>query len=281
MSLYALVDGQRARATPDGNRRAACADCGTSMIAKTGTTVIHHWAHEAEQPGCEASCESPWHLGWKDLAADGTQEIAVGNRRADVLAPGGFAVEFQKSPMTPEEVRARETDWKRRLVWVFDAQDAYAEGRLVIRRHPDREASDAYRNVTWAHAPVRIKAATCRSLLDLDGEQLLYVGKWFDSSPLRGYGWQVTQDWCVAYVVQGDKIYEPPGYRVSVDSGKLAARASLARQARIRRWQPAGESHGACPLCGVTHASCEFAAGSMHCTVPACQNPHHRARVPQ
>ena len=139
MSLYALVDGQRARATPDGNRRAACADCGTSMIAKTGTTVIHHWAHEAEQPGCEASCESPWHLGWKDLAADGTQEIAVGNRRADVLAPGGFAVEFQKSPMTPEEVRARETDWKRRLVWVFDAQDAYAEGRLVIRRHPDRE----------------------------------------------------------------------------------------------------------------------------------------------
>src|SRR5258706_7776427 len=125
------------------------------MIAKTGTTVIHHWAHETEQPNCSAAYEGPWHLAWKSLGSDGTQEIAVGNRRADVLAPGGFAVEFQQSPMTPEEVRAREADWKGKLVWIFDAQEAYAEGRLEVRRHPDRDDADAYRNLRWAHAPVR------------------------------------------------------------------------------------------------------------------------------
>lgn len=287
MSLYALIDGERSRATPDGGRRAACPDCGTRMIAKTGDVVIHHWAHETDQPHCRASAEGPWHLAWKSLGAEGTQEVAIGNRRADVLAPGGFAVEFQKSPMSPAEVQAREADWKHHLVWIFDARDAYAEGRLELRTHPDRDPGDAYRNIRWTHAPVRIKAATCRSLLDIDGERLVYVGKWFDSSPLRGYGWQVTQEWCVAYVVQGDRIHEPPGYRVAVDAGHLALRAQ-ARLAKIRSWpQPAGRmccaeprcSHP-CPLCPSEHPSCEFAAGSLHCTQPACRNPHHRPRTP-
>ncbi len=241
MPLYALVDGERQRAALGGIRRAECADCGTVMIAKTGTTIIHHWAHEAEQPGCASAEESPWHLGWKSLGADGTQEITVGCRRADVLAPGGFAVEFQKSAMTPEEVWGRERDWKGRLVWVFDAQEAFDEGRLVLRRHPDRELSDAYRNVNWSHAPVRIKAAQCRSLLDLGDDFLLYVGRWYDSSPLQGYGWQVTRDWCTAFVVRGSAIPDPPGYQAPVDLERVARKATVRRTWQDRAWDLAAK----------------------------------------
>ena len=94
------------------------------MIAKTGDVVAWHWAHQVDSPGCPAAGETAWHLCWKQLGPPGSQERAVGNRRADVLAPGRFAVEFQRSPLTAAEVTARESDWARRLVWVFDATDA-------------------------------------------------------------------------------------------------------------------------------------------------------------
>jgi hypothetical protein len=32
-----------------------------------------------------------------------------------------------------------------------------------------------------------------------------------------------------------------------------------------------------CPLCGGTHDTCEFTAGSLYCVKTDCRNPHHRA----
>jgi hypothetical protein len=275
MPLYALVDGQRSRAARAGPRRAACADCAQPMIAKTGDVVIWHWAHLAENPGCGAAGETGWHLEWKDLGPPGSQERAVGRRRADVLAPGGFAVEFQLSPLTAAEVTARERDWGGKLVWIFDAADAYQEGRLALRVHPDRRG-DAYRNVYWAHAPERVRAARCRSFLDLGGD-LILVGRWYDSSLLQGYGWQVTRDWVVAWVLNGTSIPPLPGFERPVNATGLRRRAAT-RAARISgaAWnERAARGHGACPLCEGEHASCTFTAGSLHCVTENCQNPHH------
>src|SRR5580704_16949245 len=134
MSMYALVGGERTLASREGAREASCADCGQPMTAKTGDVMVWHWAHRAANPHCAAGHEGPWHLLWKYLAAPGTQERKVGGRRADVLAPGGFAVVFQASPLSPAEVWKRELDWKMQLAWIFDARAAFDAGRLRVRR---------------------------------------------------------------------------------------------------------------------------------------------------
>jgi competence CoiA-like predicted nuclease len=136
MPLYALVDRQRQRAVKDGPRRASCAECGEPMLAKTGAVLIWHWAHVKDNPHCEAARESEWHLAWKALGIDGTQEITVGRHRADVLAPGGFAVEFQASPLDREEVSARESGWAAQggMVWVLQADRAFAAGRITMAK---------------------------------------------------------------------------------------------------------------------------------------------------
>lgn len=267
MPLIALIDGQRTR--PDKLvRRATCPDCTAPMLAKTGDTVIWHWAHDVTSPNCVSAGESEWHLGWKILGPEGSQERAVGNRRADVLAPGGFAVEFQKSAMTAAEVRAREDDWRRHgLVWVFDATEARGEGRLALSRHPDRPQGDAYRNVKWSWAPERIGAARCRSILDLGEDGLIVVGKWHNTSPLRGYGWLVTREWVVAEVLHGACVPPLPNFKAPVSAEDLAARALRKVSAFVRpradrsagpsvppcsprTWEPPGSPARCCVDCG-------------------------------
>lgn len=122
MPLIALIDGQRATATPDGPRRGVCPGCNAEMVAKTGEIVTHHWAHryDDDTPRCEHEPETAWHLAWKARRTDSSDvEVAQGNRRADVLTPYGWAVEFQHSPLSVAEVKARERDWGRRMIWVF------------------------------------------------------------------------------------------------------------------------------------------------------------------
>ena len=219
MSLLALVDGVPTRALVGGPRRGLCAECGGVMRARTGLVRIWHWAHIEADPDCAAALESEWHLAWKDLGADGSEEVRVGNRRADVLAPGGFAVEFQASSASAEEVRAREADWgvQGGMVWVFRADREFAAGRIVL--------SDSFRgwdasllkpetrstlDVTWSRAPERIRAARAPSLIDFGDGQLLFVGGWRNgSSPLSGYGWRVSRDWVVKHVLEGKMLPRP------------------------------------------------------------------------
>jgi hypothetical protein len=96
----------------------------------------------------------------------GAQECTVGDRRADVLAPGGFTVELQASPMTAEEVWSRELDWRMRLVWIFDAAAAFSAGRLRVWRSAGQQA---------------------------DGQPVVFGGEWFRRRPPeKRYAWDVS-----------------------------------------------------------------------------------------
>jgi hypothetical protein len=220
MPLYALIDGNRLLAEKDGPRRASCAECGHEMIARTGSIVIWHWAHRVRNPDCETAPESEWHLAWKALALDGTQEVKVGRRRADVLAPGGFAVEFQASALTAEEVRAREDDWAAQggMAWVFKADTEYAAGRIKLKGSLAEYGDDLVKpenratlDITWAHAPERVRAARAPSFLDIGDDQLLFIGGWPDPDwyPLEGYGWRVSKDWLVQNLLRGSTLPSP------------------------------------------------------------------------
>jgi Competence protein CoiA-like family len=258
--LYALVDGVPQRVVAGGPRRALCAECHGVMRGRAGPIRIWHWAHVVYNPHCEAARESEWHLGWKVLGAVGSQEVKVGRRRADVLAPGGFAVEFQASALDVVEVRARENDWGAQggIVWVHRADRELAAGRIVLSdsfpgcdesllRPEDRATLD----VTWSHAPERVRASRAPSFLDFGDGELLFVGGWrHGSSPLSGYGWRVSRDWVVKHVLQGNVLPCPlatdpvtikrqvRGYMVRADEAERLER--LPRQAA----EPENRSRG-------------------------------------
>jgi hypothetical protein len=189
------------------------------MRARTGTVRIWHWAHLERNPHCEAALETAWHLAWKILGLDGTQEVRVGRRRADVLAPGGFAVEFQASTLDPVEVRAREDDWAGQggIAWVFKADRESAAGHLEAgesfadyEEHLVKPENRATLDITWRWAPVQVRVAGAPSFLDIGGEELLFIGDWHRAeSPLTGYGWRVSKDWVVQNLLHGNTIPAP------------------------------------------------------------------------
>lgn len=227
MPLYALVDGQPQRVLEGGPRRASCAECGADMRARSGSVRIWHWAHLVRNLHCEAARETEWHLAWKALGADGTQEVKVGRRRADVLAPGGFAVEFQASALTMEEVHGREDDWAAQggMAWLFRADEEFAAGRITVKESLGAYGDDLVKpenratlDITWAHAPERVRAAGPPSyrampapvFLALAAGEILFVGGWRRwTSPLTGYGWRVSKDWVVQNLLRGSVIPAP------------------------------------------------------------------------
>jgi Competence protein CoiA-like family len=182
------------------------------MLARTGSVRIWHWAHVERNPHCEAARETEWHLAWKVLGLDGTQEVKVGNRRADVLAPGGYAVEFQASALPGEEVRAREDDWATQggIAWLFRADQARIEvGGLYLPEwlHLLKPENQATIRITWPRAPERVRAARAPSFLDIGNGELLFVGGWDrDSSPLAGWGWKVTKNWVIENLLRADQV---------------------------------------------------------------------------
>lgn len=223
MPLHALVDGVMTRAERIGPRAAECFECGDPMIAKTGDIITWHWAHRSENPACGLSAESEWHLAWKGRGLPGTQEIRSenGKRRADVLSPTGFAVEFQRSPLTWKEVREREHDWEHRLVWVLDATSA-------LRARSIEPRGDALTRLTWWRCPATASACIakfspdpevrfypgCRTFLDLGEDIGLFYAQYREQVYDRGSsaeevygqlitGWRVTTEAFVRNVLHG------------------------------------------------------------------------------
>jgi len=120
---YALVNGSRAEAAP--GLRGECLGCASPMIARCGEVRLNHWSHKGRlrcDPWWEN--ETEWHRAWKNRFPQACQEVVHkdndGQRHiADVKSPGGWVIEFQHSPIQPEERRARENFYKR-LIWVVD-----------------------------------------------------------------------------------------------------------------------------------------------------------------
>ncbi|MCQ1839146.1 competence protein CoiA [Neorhizobium galegae] len=129
---YALVDGKREESRP--KLRGACPNCEREVIAKCGQQRIWHWAHLGKLE-CDHwwEPETEWHRSWKSLFPQEWQEIvhiaADGERHiADVKTGADLVVEFQHSPITPDERHSRENFYKP-MIWVVDG--------VRFKRDPD------------------------------------------------------------------------------------------------------------------------------------------------
>lgn len=125
---FALVDGQRR--TAEKGLTGICPACGGPVLAKCGEKKAHHWAHKRQCSDTWATGkETDWHLGWKNYFPEAWQERILMDAQsgekhiADILTEHNLVLEFQHSPIDPEERRARERFYSqdgRQMVWVVD-----------------------------------------------------------------------------------------------------------------------------------------------------------------
>jgi competence protein CoiA len=182
--MYALDDDdRRIEATPGAAAR--CPICERQCIPKCGHIVIWHWAHIARED-CDLWSEpdTEWHRNWQSVLPEECREIVIGCHRADLVTPTGTIIELQHSSISPDEIAEREDFYGERLVWLFDAADAYADDRLSIRRRPGQQ----YVTFRWKHPRKSVACCARPVLLDLGDGRVLRVRRMYPEAPCGGWG---------------------------------------------------------------------------------------------
>lgn len=120
---FALANGARVDAVP--GLAGVCPACQSPVVAKCGTLRVWHWAHRGALV-CDSwwEGETEWHRAWKSQFPVECQEVVHtakdGERHiADVKTGDGWVLEFQHSPLSAEERRAR-TSFYGRINWIVD-----------------------------------------------------------------------------------------------------------------------------------------------------------------
>lgn len=197
---YAKLDDDE-KVEPFPGARAHCPTCGSLVMAKCGAIVTHHWAHIARED-CDqwAEPDSAWHRGWQECVDPSRREVRIGWHRADIQTKSGYVVELQHSSISTEDIRSRETFYGPRMVWIFDAVEAYEEGRLSFYRR------EGYFSFRWRHPRKSIAFCTRRVYLDLGDGCLFAVKKMHPEAPCRGWGQLGKADPLHAWMNRGDAL---------------------------------------------------------------------------
>lgn len=165
---------------------AHCPTCRGPVHPKCGQIKAWHWAHVSNVDCDEwAEPDTAWHRGWQSHVPSSHQEVVIGRHRADIMTAAGIIVELQHSSISPAEISERERFYGPRMIWLFDATDAYADERLTLRQKPDTD--DIY---TFRWRQPRKSIGFCRRTvwLDLGGSLVLKVGRIYMRTPCGGWG---------------------------------------------------------------------------------------------
>ena len=127
--LFALpTSDSKIRIRPEySGQRAFCPVCGSEVVARCGRVNAWHWAHLSKTE-CDSwhEPETEWHRRWKAEFPEANQEIVhfdstAGEKHvADVKFDSGLVLEFQHSPISPEEVASR-CNFYKNILWVVDS----------------------------------------------------------------------------------------------------------------------------------------------------------------
>lgn len=118
--IWGIENSERIRANPNAN--ATCPLCGEKLINKCGIIKVWHFAHKSKED-CDDwyEPESEWHLNWKNQFSKECQEVVMGLHRADIKLTNGLVIEFQSSPLSPEQIKERE-DFYGNMIWVLNGR---------------------------------------------------------------------------------------------------------------------------------------------------------------
>ena len=140
-----------------------CPLCGQQLILKLGTKKIHHFAHKSLKD-CDTWAEgmSNWHLEWqerltksfhsKDLA-EVVLEVDGKKHRADFMV-NSLVIEFQHSPMSQTEYDERcefYTTNNKKLIWVFDYREKYANKRIMSTKYYNHKYKKLIKAYKWLY----------------------------------------------------------------------------------------------------------------------------------
>jgi competence protein CoiA len=123
--LIALVNSQRALASPK-LKKGQCPICLQPVTAKCGVQRAWHWAHDSKKDCDSWWEETEWHRAWKSRFPLEWQEVVLYDTQsgekhlADIRTKHGLVIEFQHSPLDPQERVARESFYKN-MIWIVDA----------------------------------------------------------------------------------------------------------------------------------------------------------------
>lgn len=120
---YAMLGNQKCEAAP--GLYGVCRGCENRVLAKCGTQHVRHWTHIGKITcDFEREPETEWHRNWKSHYATKWQVVirrAENGEKdiADVLTEHGLVIEFQHSPLHPNERVSRESFYPN-MVWVVN-----------------------------------------------------------------------------------------------------------------------------------------------------------------
>jgi competence protein CoiA len=160
---YALVEGLRH--VPEPNLKGVCPVCSEPAVSKCGPLLLWHWAHLGKRH-CDPwwENETDWHRTWKSKFPPECREVvhfdnATGEKHvADVKTHRGVVVEFQNSPISVSELRARELFYGQ-LLWIVNGVH-FAAQFAVLHALPDPRSGFAQDLIFY---PARINRSLTRN----------------------------------------------------------------------------------------------------------------------
>lgn len=218
---FALVNGEKSE--PQPHLRGTCNYCGSEMVAKCGRIKTWHWAHKSRvlcDPWWES--ESEWHRAWKNWFPMDWQEVVhiddiTGEKHiADVKTPLGLVIEFQHSPITPEEMQSREKFYHN-MIWVVDGNRGSTDPgyfTLGLSYKPVNLSPLAYQIEWWGPGKIlhNWKNATAKVYIDI-GEPLVFKEEclWqlvsFNPDSKIGTVIPIPQKWLIEGWIKGTPVY--------------------------------------------------------------------------
>lgn len=164
-----IFDSLRNKAVP--HARSSCPNCNTPLIAKCGSIMIWHWAHETLEH-CDDWWEpiSEWHLAWQEKVLEECREVRVGHHIADIKLSSGRVVEIQHSSLSVEIMQERE-EFYGDMVWIFDGRPFLKS--LLINEKISKKGNH-YCTFHWRRPRHYIIQCTRQVFIDL-GDRVLEV----------------------------------------------------------------------------------------------------------
>lgn len=178
--LWAISNQERVKAFPGA--RAKCPCCEVGVMAKCGSIVTWHWAHETNECDPWFEPESEWHIRWKQQFPPEWQEVIVGKHRADIKTPK-LVIELQASCISPEEIEARERHY-RSMLWLLRGDD-FADN-FSLRKH------DGYLSFRWKWPRKSWWAAKMPIVIDFQ-DGMIKVKKLYGNIPCGGWANEITK----------------------------------------------------------------------------------------